>query len=126
VDKSKIQKIALATSGDSLDSPLDRRFGRAKSFLIYNLENDSFTIAANSQTLNIVQGAGIQSAQNVVESGAQCVIGGHCGPKAFRVLCAAGISVFGCEEGTVQEAINLWKDGKLVPMETADVEGHWV
>lgn len=126
METSQVDLIALATSGEDLLSPLDQRFGRAKNFLIFDLRDNSFTVVANSQSLNIAQGAGIQTAQNIVGTGAQSVIGGHCGPKAFRVLNAAGIQVYACDKATVQEAIDMWKEGKLSPMKNADVEGHWV
>ncbi len=118
-------KIALTTSGNSLDAPLDSRFGRAQKFLIYDLENGSFESIDNAQNLNAAQGAGIQSAQNVANASVQCVITGHCGPKAFRVLTAAGIAVY-CAEGiTIAQALERFKSGSLKKAESADVEGHW-
>ncbi len=118
-------KIALTTSENSLDAPLDSRFGRAQKFLIYDLENGTFESIDNAQNLNAAQGAGIQSAQNVVNAGVKCVITGHCGPKAFRVLTAAGIGVY-CTEGiTIAQALERFKSGSLQKAEFADVEGHW-
>ena len=40
-----------------------------------------------------VQGAGIQAAQTVIGRGAEALITGFCGPKAFRVLTAAKVQV---------------------------------
>jgi len=117
--------IAVTTAADSLDGLMDRRFGRAPRFIIYNLETQEFSVKDNSQNLNAAQGAGIQSAQNVIESGAGVVITGHCGPKAFRALSAAGITVYNCGADTVREALNLFEIGALLPSLQADVEGHW-
>ena len=118
-------KIAITTSGDNLASPMDSRFGRAVRFLVYDTDTKGLLLVDNSQNLNAAQGAGIQAAQTVAEAGANVVITGHCGPKAFRVLQAAGIAVYNCEAATVQEALGLFGEGKLLTASNADVEGHW-
>ncbi|MFA7062307.1 MAG: NifB/NifX family molybdenum-iron cluster-binding protein, partial [Pedobacter sp.] len=79
----------------------------------------------NTQNLNASQGEGIQAAQAVATAGANVLITGHCGPKAFRVLNAAGIKIYNCEAATVEEALRLLEEGKLVAANEADVEGHW-
>ena len=93
--------------------------------------NNVFVIAGGlllkyDQNLNLPQGAGIQAAQHLVNNEVEGVITGHCGPKAFRVLSAAGIAVYNCDAQTVSEAIEQFKSGVLKPAESADVEGHWV
>ncbi len=118
-------KIAFSSSGDSLESPFDSRFGRCRKFIIYDDAADSFEVVDNSQNLNAAQGAGIQSAQNVVKAGVAAVVSGHCGPKAFRALSAAGVKVYNCEFRTVKEAVQAFKSGGLKEADSADVEGHW-
>jgi len=118
-------KIAVTTSGRDLQAPVDSRFGRAPNFLIYDLETGNFAVIDNEQNLNAAQGAGIQSAQTVVRSGAGALVTGHCGPKAFRVLSAAGVKVYTAEILTVAEAIDRFRAGTLVEALSADVEGHW-
>ena len=118
-------KIAFSTSGESLDAPLDSRFGRAPRFLVYDLESNAFELIDNKPNLNAAQGAGIQSAQTVVRAGAAAVVTGHCGPKAFRVLSAAGIKVYNSDAATLFEVLALYREGKLVCAEAANVEGHW-
>ncbi|MCF7911855.1 MAG: NifB/NifX family molybdenum-iron cluster-binding protein [Candidatus Cloacimonetes bacterium] len=119
-------KIALTTYGDSLEAKLDSSFGRAKQFMIYDLETDTFQMKDNNQNLNAVQGAGIQAAQNVAEAGAEAVITGHCGPKAFLVLTTAKIEVYNTKAVTVKEAIEKFKKGELTKADAADVDAHWV
>ncbi|MCU0596375.1 MAG: hypothetical protein MUC98_13065 [Desulfobacterota bacterium] len=41
-----------------------------------------FNEAANTQSLDLAQGAGIQSAQNVMIHKPHVVLTGHCGPNA--------------------------------------------
>jgi len=119
-------KIAITTSGNDLNAPLDTRFGRAPKFLIYDLEAKTFEVVDNDQNLNAAQGAGIQSAQNIARLGAKALITGHCGPKAFRVLQAAKIKIYNTTASTVSEAIDQYRNGKLTEAASADVEGHWV
>ena len=118
-------KIAFSTSGADLNAPLDSRFGRGAKFLIYDTETASFAVIDNQQNLNAAQGAGIQSAQTVAAGGAQALVTGHCGPKAFRVLAAAGIKVYTSDATTVASALELYREGKLKESVAADVEGHW-
>jgi predicted Fe-Mo cluster-binding NifX family protein len=112
-------KIAFTTLGESLDAPLDSRFGRTAGFLVYDSDADAFELIDNAQNLNTAQGAGIQAAETVARAG-------HCGPKAFRALSAAGIKVFNTDAATVAEALERFRAGHLVEARSADVEGHWV
>lgn len=118
-------KIAFTTTGNDLTAQLDSRFGRASKFLVYDLQSDSFEVFDNTQNLNAAQGAGIQSAETIVRAGAKCLITGHCGPKAFRVLNAAGIIVYNTDLPTVGVALEQFRAGKLHASQSADVEGHW-
>jgi predicted Fe-Mo cluster-binding NifX family protein len=118
-------KVAFTTSGSDLSAPLDNRFGRAARFLVYDLDANTFTVIDNQQNLNAAQGAGIQSAETVARSGATRLVTGHCGPKAFRVLSAAGVKVFTTDAATVEEALERYRTGKLVMAPAGDVEAHW-
>ena len=118
-------KIAVTTSGKDLNSPFESRFGRAPGFIIYDTETKEFQAVDNSMNLNAAQGAGIQAAMNVVKSGAKALVSGHCGPKAFAVLKQAGVEIFNTSATTVSEAVDQYVSGKLEPMKSADVDGHW-
>ena len=83
-------------------------------------------VTDNNQNVQAAQGAGIQAAQKVVKSGAQALVTGHCGPKAFRVLSAANVTVYNCQAETVAEAIEQVQSGQLSPAQVPDVEGHWI
>lgn len=119
-------RIAISAGGNSLNDKLQSRFGRADKFLIYDTADESFIIIDNKQNLQAAQGAGIQSAQNIVNSGAHVLISGHCGPKAFSILNSSNIKIFTSAEIAISEAIQLMLDGKLTELQNSDVEGHWV
>jgi len=118
-------KIVVTASKPSLDSPVDARFGRAPYFIAVDTETGEWEAHDNKQNLNAAQGAGIQAAETVSRLGAEAVITGHCGPKAYRTLTAAGIGIAVGAEGTVAEAVEAYKNGKLTPADSPDVEGHW-
>jgi predicted Fe-Mo cluster-binding NifX family protein len=118
-------KIAVTSSGETLESEIDPRFGRAAKFVLFDTESGDFEVVDNEQNLNAAQGAGIQAAETVSRLGAEAVITGHCGPKAFRTLRAAGIQIFAGAEGTVAGAIEQFRSGSLEASESPDVEGHW-
>lgn len=118
-------KIAFTTSGETLDAPLEGRFGRAPGFLIYDLARDTFEVVDNRRSLDAARGAGIQAAETVARRGASCLVTGHCGPKAFAVLSAAGIRVYTTGAATVADALEDYRSGKLVEAASPDVDGHW-
>lgn len=118
-------KIAVTSTGRTLDAPMDTRFGRAQGFVIYDTETKEEKAVDNTQNLNAPQGAGIQAAMHVIESGAETVISGHCGPKAFRVLNEAGIGIYLSSAATGREAVALLEKGLLSKACNADVQGHW-
>jgi len=75
--------------------------------------------------LNAAQGAGIQAGKRVVELGVDGLITGRVRPKAFSILQARGIRIYTGASGSVTDAIEQFKAGKLAAAASADVDGHW-
>ena len=119
-------KVAIASQSPEMTGQLDPRLGRAAYFIIADTEDDAFCAVENRQNAGAPQGAGIQSAQTVVNQGVGAVIAGHCGPKAFHVLSAAGVRFYSAASGTVSQALQQFKAGALEEAAQADVQGHWV
>ncbi len=117
-------KIAVSSSGPSLDAPIDPRFGRCQYFIIVDSDTMQFEAIPNP---NIAAGggAGIQSAQLVANKGAQVVITGGCGPNAFQTLSAAGVQLITGLAGTVREAVELYKSGQLQPSSQPSTAAHF-
>lgn len=118
-------KIALTATSDRPDDALDPRFGRARRFLLLDTATGAWSAHDNTPNLNAAQGAGVQAAAAVARLGAEVVITGHVGPKAFRALHAAGIRVYLTEAGSVAEAVARFRQGILTEAAEANVEGHW-
>lgn len=117
-------KIAVTSIGETMESPVDPRFGRARYFVVHDLDGGSWEVVDNGSAMDTAQGAGVQAAQRVARTGAGALATGHCGPKAFRALKAAGIEVFVGANGTVREAVERYRRGELTPAEAADVDAH--
>ena len=118
-------KVAVTAMGKDLGAAVDPRFGRARYFIVVDTESEDFEVLDNEQNLNAAQGAGIQSARNVSESGADALITGNCGPRAFATLSAAGIKVYIGATGTVAQAVEALKAGELQAADDPNVQAHW-
>jgi len=119
-------KIAITSQDKEISSEVDLRFGRAKFLLVVDTETGDFEVHDNELNLNAVQGAGIQTGQNIANLGVEAVITGNVGPNAFRTLNAAGVKIFLAEKQAVQKAIDLFRAGKLKEVDQANVQGHWI
>jgi len=118
-------KIAVTAQGTHLDAPVDPRFGRAAYILIVDMEGETVEALDNSENVNAFKGAGIQAAVMVGNSGAEVLLTGFCGPNAFKTLAAAGVNVANDASGSVRDALEAFKTGKMSFADSADVEGHW-
>lgn len=119
-------KVAVTSSGETLESDLDLRFGRAPYFLIVDTDTFKFEVKPNNQNMDLPQGAGIQAGKIVANCGVDVVITGNCGPKAYNVLEAAGIKVVTGVKGSVKEVVEQFNNNALKYSQGANVEGHWV
>jgi len=113
-------KICVTSEGKILDSRVDPRFGRCQYFIFFDTETSKFEAQENANA-QFQGGAGIQSAQLVNSKGAKAVLTGNVGPNAFQTLSAAGIQIYTGVSGTVEEAIEDFKSGKLTLTESPSV-----
>lgn len=116
-------KIAVTSSGRTLQAALDPRFGRCSYFVIVETDDMSFE-AHENVNISSGGGAGIQSAQLVSQKGAKFVLTGNCGPNAHKTLTAADIGVIvGCS-GTVSGAIEKFRSGTMKTSSGPTVDEH--
>ena len=106
-------KVCVTSTGPSLDSEIDPLFGRCQYLLFVNSESFELETVENPNFV-VTEGAGIQSAQLVANKGAQVVITGQIGPKAFPVLQMAGVKVLVEGSGKVRAAVEKYKRGEFV------------
>lgn len=118
-------KIAVTSIDGTMEGMVDERFGRCRKLVLYDPQSNTVEILDNQANTGVARGAGIQTAQNVLNAGAHAVISGDFGPKAFQVLRAAGIEVYSTMNMTVREALSRFEEGKLTKLAGADVQSHW-
>ena len=116
--------IAISSSGKTLDSSLDPRFGRCACFLIVNPADMRYE-AFDNQSATQSSGAGIQAAQFLADKNVNVVITGHVGPNAVQTLEAAGIDIFAEQQGTIKEVVEKYKSGGLKPTTQSTVDSHF-
>jgi predicted Fe-Mo cluster-binding NifX family protein len=117
-------KIAVTSTGTTLNSQVDPRFGRSAYFLIVETETLDFS-AIENESVAAAGGAGISSAKALVDAGAEAVLTGNCGPNAQRTLSAAGIKLYTGVAGTIREAVEQFKSGKLTETTGPNVQAHF-
>lgn len=117
-------KIAASASSPDLSSAVDPRFGRCSYFIFVDPETMKFEAVENPH-VSSPGGAGIQSAQFVADKGANVVLTGSCGPNAFQTLQAAGVEVIVGITGSVEQAVEQYKSGKLQPVSQPNVPPHF-
>jgi len=107
-----------------MDSQVDPRFGRTACFIIIDTETMDFSAIENSN-IAAAGGAGVSSAKLVIDADVQAVLTGNCGPNAERTLSAGKVKLYTGVSGTVSEAVELFKSGKLTQTEGPNVQSHF-
>ena len=116
-------RIVVSSQGDNLEAPTSPVFGRCVSFVFVDPETMACEAMSNP-AISQGGGAGIQAAQFVLNQGAEVVLTGNLGPNAFDVFQAADIPSYLINAGTVRQAVEAYKAGKLQPMGGANVAAH--
>jgi predicted Fe-Mo cluster-binding NifX family protein len=101
-------KVAISSMGDSLDAPLDPRFGRCAYLIFTDPDTGELTAIANDAAAES-GGGGVKVATTVAENGARVAISGSFGPKAARVLTAGGVETYTTSATTVRSALEEWR-----------------
>ena len=114
--------IAITATGNTLDSLVDPRFGRAAWFLIIDTDTNQLIEAIdNTAGKEAAHGAGIAAAAQVADKGVEALLTGRVGPKALPVLEKAGVRVVDDISGSVLEAINNYsRKETAVPQAKSD------
>jgi predicted Fe-Mo cluster-binding NifX family protein/ferredoxin len=117
-------KIAVTSTGPTLDDSVEARFGRCAYFLIIDTDKMQHE-AIENPNIALGGGAGIQSAQLMSEKGVTTVLTGNCGPNAFNVFGQAGIQVIVGIGGVVRNAVEEFKAGAFSSASGPSVASHY-
>ena len=116
-------KIAISSTGAELASNVDPRFGRCRYLVFCDTDTGEWEAVPNDN-INASGGAGIRTAQTVLDRGALAVITGNVGPNAMEVLTGSSIPVYTGISGTVESAISLFREGGLTAATGATAGPH--
>ncbi|SFP79400.1 NifB/NifX family molybdenum-iron cluster-binding protein [Hydrogenimonas thermophila] len=107
-------KIVFTAKGDSWDSPMDPRFGRMDTLLLFDEEKDELKAFSNN-TEGMDHGAGLQTAKKVIELKPDVIITGNgAGEKALEILKKYDLKIYiGAGDLSVKEAYKAYKNGIL-------------
>ena len=116
-------KIAISAAGPSLDAEIHPHFGRCRHFIVLDLWTLDFE-AVEHAGIAATRGAGIATAQMLINSGAQVVLTGECGSNAYDRLTEAGIQLITGVSGKIRDAVEAYKAGRLQPASEATASVH--
>jgi len=118
-------KLAIVSTGKDLGAKIDERFGRGDAFIVVDTETMEFEWIDN-EAKNASGGAGPQAVRILAKTGAEAVVlDSNLGPKAATTLESFEIKAYlRGDATTVGEAVDLFKEGKLVEIANSNVEEH--
>ena len=100
-------KIAITSTGNSLDSMLDERFGRCSYFVIYDTESKSTEFVPNPNK-EAENGAGPASVQVVASRNVSKIVSGEFGMKIKSLVDSLKIQMIVVKEAKkVKEIIEM-------------------
>ncbi|HER07617.1 MAG TPA: hypothetical protein ENO20_01795, partial [Bacteroides sp.] len=105
-----MEKYLVASSGDSLDSNVSKRFGHSGYFLIVDPDNMEF------QAFPGVSDEESQPVGALLHMGIKKVIVGNIGPSAYNDIKSSGGAVFLCRNMSVLEAVKKVQRGDVPEM----------
>jgi len=117
-------KIAVTSTGPTLDDYVEVRFGRCAYFLV--IDPDTLDCESiRNPNIDLGGGAGIQSAHLLANKDVTVVMTGNCGPNAFQTFGAAGIQVITGIAGKVRDAVQMYKSGAVSSASAPSVQSHF-
>jgi len=109
-------KVAISSSGQTLEAPTHSQFGRCDYFVIVDAETNTSTAVKNVSAA-AATGAGTAAAQELLAAGVEAVVSGQIGPNAYDTLHAAGIAIYLAPPGiSCRQALDRLTAGSLSEM----------
>jgi len=105
-------KVAITSSGNTLDALVDPRFGRCAYFIIVDTDTMQFKVVENSGA-GRQGGAGVNAAQLLIDEGVEVLVSGNVGPNAEQALKSGNVKIITGVSGTVKDVVEKLKRGEL-------------
>ena len=106
-------KVCIPTMGDrGFNEEVGEHFGRVPTYTLVDIETNKVTVIDNTSE----HGGGTGYPPEIIaKTGAEVMLCGGLGRRAIGMFEELGIMVYIGASGTVKDAVQLWKDGKLQP-----------
>jgi len=98
------------------------KFGRAPFIFLFNTEENSSEFLRNPYA-DLFGGAGIQTAQFIIEKNVSAVITVDIGPNPLRFLQSTNVKVYACLRKQIQEVLKEFLEEKLPEVEQEAIIG---
>ena len=107
-------KIAVSSTGKTIESKIEPAFGRCPFFLIIETKDNTVlnVEAVENRNAESIGMAGVSAVRLVAEKGAQAVITGRIGPRAMDALKQFRIKAYN-GNGSAKNALKLLAKEKL-------------
>jgi predicted Fe-Mo cluster-binding NifX family protein len=105
-------KICISSSGNSMESVMDPRFGRCEFFAIVDTETNETKLIDNAAAKS-GGGAGIAAGQLLVDNDIEVLITGNVGPNANDVLQAAQIKIVRGKKVSLNDNVKMFQNKEL-------------
>ncbi|MFX1284920.1 MAG: NifB/NifX family molybdenum-iron cluster-binding protein [Promethearchaeota archaeon] len=112
-------KTCLPSNGIDTSSPLAESFERCSYFVIADLNRQEITSFVN-YVQTFPRGESIQTAQMIIDQQVETVIVPEIDSSTLNILQKAGIKIFLGIDGTIQENIDLFSQGRLVEIKISN------
>jgi len=95
-----------------IDEQVGEHFGRVPTYTLYDTETEQVQVISNS---SIHTGGTGYAPELIARAGANIMVCGGLGRRAIDLFEQMGIMVYIGADGTVRNAVQMWKDGQLAP-----------
>jgi predicted Fe-Mo cluster-binding NifX family protein len=124
--QDKYMQVAISAESTTLKAPVGKRFGISPYLIIIDLETGEWEAVRNPGSSG-KRGGGVEAIVFILSKGVKAVLTGYCSPSAKKHLESNGVDVFAGLRGTVVDAIEIYKKGKIKKTKelTFDVLNRW-
>ena len=117
-------KLAITSQGPDLDSLIYVRFDMARYFIVFDTDSGEFTTHDNAENRDGYQESAHQAAKVLRNMGVDAVLTCTIGPRALAVFQRGDVEVYVCDIGSVRNAVEQFRAGRLHSAAKPNVGAH--
>jgi predicted Fe-Mo cluster-binding NifX family protein len=117
------KRIAISSTGSTVDAEIDRHFSCCMQFLI--IDRDGVSVLENTAR-GAGASAGPRAAKLLIAKGVTAIVTGNIGPKTFELLKNAGVAIHAGCSGKISEAIARCARNELIEVKGPTFVGQLI